>query len=91
MPTKRRQKYLREYAAIQRALESLGGEQSADAICDWIKTHATDLYDEQRIQSLLHGHPNSRSNEFGPRPLERTENGNFRLGNTLTPRQKATF
>jgi hypothetical protein len=86
MPTKRRQKLLREFDAIQRALESLGGEQSIEAICGWIKTNAPDLYDQHRIQSLLRGHPNSRYKELGPKPLERTEQGYFRLGNSLTRR-----
>ena len=84
MPTKRRQKLLKEFHAIQRALESLGGEQSIEAICGWIKTNAPDLYDEHRIESLLHGHPNSRYKELGPKPLERTEQGYFRLGHLLT-------
>jgi hypothetical protein len=78
MPTKRRQKLLREADAIKRALESLGGEQSIDAIREWIKTNAPDLDDEGRIGTLLRGYSN-KDPDFGPAFLERTRQGHFKL------------
>ena len=88
MPTRRRQKLLREEHAIRRALESLGGEQSIDSVRQWIKTNQPDLYDERRIGTLLRGHSNllkarARHPEFGPAFLERTKQGYFKLNESF--------
>jgi hypothetical protein len=84
MPTRRRQKLLREEDAIRRALESLGGEQSIDSIREWIQTNVPELYDERRIGTLLRGYSDlqkarTRHPEFGPAFLERTRQGHFKL------------
>jgi len=88
MPTRRKQKLIREEHAIRRALEFLGGEQSINSVREWIKTNQPELYDERRIGTLLRGHSNllkarERHPEFGPAFLERTKQGHFKLNESF--------
>ena len=71
--------------AIEFAFNQLGGEQSVEAVRDWIEIHAPQDFDERRIGTLLRGYSinlplaRDRHPEFGKPFLRQTKRGFFSL------------